>query len=284
MFSRFFAKAHKVQHRFSVQSAKWNRKQGEDTVMKHATQTTALIVMLLLATASMAQANDEPRQSLTSQGSEITRGSVGDGKITYDEFEALNIDGARDKKEARSAQQKMGAVSSQGADLNFWFYDVDVQLFSDFDHDGYYFGIDLLFDADTNYSSADVYAVLYLSFDYGPWNEYAETEDFTLFGTASSDDYVVETELVSGYPTGDYDILIELFDAYDGTYLASFGPEDTSELALLPLEDSTRDTPPGGQTQVVVNSGGGGSTGLLFLLGLLAVRMTLRPQAARLSK
>lgn len=240
--------------------------------------------MLLLATASMAQANDEPRQSLTSQGSEITRGSVGDGKITYDEFEALNIDGARDKKEARSAQQKMGAVSSQGADLNFWFYDVDVQLFSDFDHDGYYFGIDLLFDADTNYSSADVYAVLYLSFDYGPWNEYAETEDFTLFGTASSDDYVVETELVSGYPTGDYDILIELFDAYDGTYLASFGPEDTSELALLPLEDSTRDTPPGGQTQVVVNSGGGGSTGLLFLLGLLAVRMTLRPQAARLSK
>lgn len=252
--------------------------------MKYANRTLALVAMLFLATASMAQANDEPRQSLTSQGSEITRGSVGDGKMSYDEFETLNIDGARDKKEARSAQQKMGAISSQAADLNFWFYDVDVQLFSDFDHDGYYFGIDLLFDADTNYSSADVYAVLYLSFDYGPWNEYAETEDFTLFGTASSDDYVVETELVSGYPTGDYDILIELFDAYDGTYLASFGPEDTSELALLPLEDSTRDTPPGGQTQVVVNSGGGGSTGLLFLLGLLAVRMTLRPQAARLSK
>ena len=103
-------------------------------------------------------------------------------------------------------------------------------------------------------------------------------------GKVSSDDYVVETELVSGYPTGDYDILIELFDAYDGTYLASFGPEDTSELSLLPLEDSTRDTPAGSQTQVVVNSGGGGSTGWLFLLGLLAVRMTLRPQAARLSK
>ena len=258
---------------------------GEDTVMKTISRTTVSIVMLLLATAGMAQVSDEPRQSLTSEGSDIVRGSVGDGITSYDEFDALNVDGTRDKKEAHSAPQKMGAVVLQAGDPNFWFYDVDVQLFSDFDHDGYYFGIDLLFDADTTYGAADVYAVLYLSYEYGPWNEYAETEDFTLFGTISSDDYVVETELVSGYPTGDYDILIELFDAYDGTYLASFGPEDTSELSLLPLEDSTRDTPAGGQTQVVVNSGGGGgSTGWLFLLGLLAVRMTLRPQAARLSK
>jgi hypothetical protein len=252
--------------------------------MKHVTRTILLITMTLLATASMAQTNDEPRQSLTSQGSDITRGSVGDGNTSYDEFDALYVEGTRNQKAARSASQKMGAAVAQAADPNFWFYDADVQLFSDLDHDGYYFGIDLLFDADTNYAVAEVYAVLYLSYEYGPWNEYAETDNFTLFGTTSSDDYVVETELVSGYPTGDYDILIELFDAYDGTYLASFGPEDTSELALLPLEDSTRDTRSGGQTQVVVNSGGGGATGLLFLLGLLAVRMTLRPQAARLSK
>ncbi len=257
--------------------------------MKHVTRTTVLIGMLMLASAIMAQENDEPRQSLTSQGSDITRGSVGDGNTSYDEFEALNLEGTRSPKKASSVQQKMGAAvsqsgESQSGDPNFWFYDADIVLFSDFDHDGYYFGIDLLFDADTSYAAAEVYAVIYLSYEYGPWNEYAETDDFTLFGTASSDDYVVETELVSGYPTGDYDILIELFDAYDGTYLASIGPEDTSELALLPLEDSTRDAVSGGQTQVVVNSGGGGSTGLLFLIGLLAVRMTLRPQAARLSK
>ena len=252
--------------------------------MRHASRTTVLIAMLLLTTAGMAQENNEPRHSLTSQGSDITRGSVGDGNTSYDEFEALKLEGTRAKKVERLAQQKMGAVESQSADPNFWFYDADVVLFSDFDRDGYYFGIDLLFDADTSYAVADVYAVIYMSYEYGPWNEYAETDDFTLFGTASSDDYVVETELVSGYPTGDYDILIELFDAYDGTYLTSFGPEDTSELSLLPLEDSTRDAVHGGQTQVVVNSGGGGSTGWLFLLGLFAVRMTLRPQAARLSK
>ncbi len=252
--------------------------------MKHVTRTTLMIVTLLLATAGMAQVEDEPRQSLTSQGSNIARGSVGNDNASYDEFKSLSVEGTRSEKSARSASTESGAAVTQAFDPNFWFYDADVQLFSDFDNDGYYFGIDLLFDADTNYAAAEVYAVLYLSYEYGPWNEYAETDDFTLFGTASSDDYVVETELVSGYPTGDYDILIELFDAYDGTFLASFGPEDTSELALLPLEDSTRDARSGGQTQVVVNSGGGGATGLLFLLGLLAVRMTLRPQAARPSK
>jgi len=142
----------------------------------------------------------------------------------------------------------------------------------------------LWFDADTHYAVADVYAVIYLSYEYGPWNEYAETDDFTLFGASSADDYIVETELVSGYPTGHYDVLIELFDAYDNTFLASIGPEDTSELSLLPLEDSTRDALSTGTTQVVVNSGGGGSIGWLLLVGLFAVRMTFRPQAARLSK
>ena len=91
----------------------------------------------------------------------------------------------------------------------------------------------------------------------------------------------METELVSGYPKGDYDLLIELYDAYDGAFLASMGPEDTSELSYLPLEDSTRDS--SDNTQVVVNSGGG-SLGWLLLFAILAVRMTLRPQAARLSK
>ena len=59
---------------------------------------------------------------------------------------------------------------------------------------------------------------MYLSYEGGPWNEYAETEDFTIFGTSSEDEYVLVSELMSGYPTGSYDILIELFDAYDGAF------------------------------------------------------------------
>ncbi len=253
--------------------------------MNKVTRTISTLSLLVLASAAMASTSDEPRQSLTSEGHGITRGSVGDGKVTFNELAPLKTEGSRDRKNLRSVQQKGGTTTAQAGDPNFWFYEADVNLFSDFDGDGYYFGIDLLFDADTTYVAADVFAVVYLSYELGPWNEYAETEDFSIFGASSDDSYIIETELVSGYPTGSYDILIELYDAFDGTYLTSIGPEDTSELALLPLEDSTRDAPAGTTTQVVVNSGGGGgAVGLLLLFALLAVRMTLRPQAASASK
>lgn len=253
--------------------------------MKFVTRITAMLFLLLLTTVSAADTDNEPRQSLTAQGKGITRGGVIDGNVSFDEFAKLRTEGERTRRTENTSPGKGGDATQQSAsNPNFWFYDADVELFSDFDRDGYYFGIDLLFDVDTNYIAADVYAVAYLSYEYGPWNEYAITDDFTVLGSSATDEYIIETELVSGYPTGSYDILIELFDAYDDTFLASFGPEDTSELAFLPLEDSTLDVATTGTPQVVVNSGGGGSLSWLLLLGLLAVRMTFRPQAARLSK
>ncbi|MDJ0710349.1 MAG: choice-of-anchor H family protein [Woeseiaceae bacterium] len=251
--------------------------------MKNVTRTISTLCLLLLA--GIATANtDEPRQSVTSQGQGITRGSVDAAAASYKEHAPLRTEGSRDRKNLRSVQQKVGSAVAQAGDPNFWFYEADVNLFSDFDNDGYFFGIDLMFDADTTYAVADVFAVVYLSYELGPWNEYAETEDFTIYGASGGDNYIIETELVSGYPTGNYDILIELFDAYDGTFLASIGPDDTSELAILPLEDSVSDAPAGTTTQVVVNSGGGGAVGFFLLFALLAVRMTLRPQAASASK
>ena len=253
--------------------------------MKNLARTIFTAIAFALATASLADTGAEPRQSLTSEGTDIERGRVGDGKVSYNEHEPLRLSdssssGTMSAKPQGDVRQPTMTIG-MSADPNFWFYDVDVALFADADRDGYFWGIDLRFDADTNYAVADVFAVLYLSYEGGPWNEYAETEDITLFGTSLFDDYVVETELVSGYPKGEYDILIELYDAYDGSFLTSIGPEDTSELSYLPLEDSTRDA--NDNTQVVVNSGGG-SLGWLLLFAILAVRMTLRPQAARLSK
>ena len=231
------------------------------------TLSRAFLLVVLLAGVSMADTGTEPRQSLTNG--------------TYKEHEPLKLSEPSVVNKDEDVRQRSAGIGLL-SDPNFWFYDVDVTLFSDFDRDGYYFGIDVLFDADTNYAFADVYAVLYLSYEYGPWNEYAETADFTLLGTSGTDDYEVETELVSGYPTGSYDILIELYDAHTNEFLASIGPEESVELSLLPLEDSTRDAP-ARETQVVVNSGGG-SLGWLLLFAILAVRMTLRPHAARLSK
>ena len=86
------------------------------------------------------------------------------------------------------------------------------------------------------------------------------------------DEYIIVTELLSGYPPGSYDILIELFDADNNAFLAWFGPEDTSELAFLPLEDASNDVEEIPEV-VVIHRQGGGATGGLFilLLGLAAI-------------
>jgi len=224
----------------------------------------SLAFLLMAASASTLAADEpEPRVSTSAQGN----------RVSLDELEPLIVTGTRNKTTRASGQQEASAArpgsGAKAPDIEFWFYDARVELYSDWDGDGYYAGIDLTFDADTVYTVADVYAVIYLSYDFGPWNEYSSTDDFTIFGASGSDEYSVETELVSGYVTGDYDILIELFDAYDGSFVASFGPEDSPELSYLPLEDTGRDTPPG--TTVVIHEGGGGSSGLLWLLTLLGV-------------
>jgi len=232
---------------------------------------SAAILLLAAAATVRAEASPEPRISISSQGQGMLRAA--DQMISHDELKPLITNGIRSKSTRGGVQQEASGVGSgtgaQTPNVEFWIYDATVELFSDLDRDNYYSAIKLNFDADTVYNVADVYAVLYLSYELGPWNEYASTEDFTIFGASGDDEYFVETELVSGYLTGEYDILIELFDAYDGTFVASFGPEESSNLAYLPLEDVNRDTPPG--TTIIINEGGGGSLGLLGLLALLGV-------------
>ena len=236
-----------------------------------------LLLLSLLAAAGQTAlaAETDARISVTTQGLASERGVVLNG-ATHDTYDALSKDSKRGKQSAAATQQGVSANNTVTINTEFWFYDAYVTLFGDSDGDGYYTGIELEFDADTVYTAADVYAVTYLSLDYGPWNEYAVTADFTLYGASDTDLYVIETELVTGYPTGDYDILIELYDTFDGSLVASFGPDETSELSFLPLEDTTYDAPSGTTTQVVINSGGGGSFSWLLLLGLTIVTATRR--------
>ncbi len=195
---------------------------------------------------------------------------------TENNYQALSLSGTRSSPSG-----------NQNAGYDFWFYTADVILFNDDDFDGYFWGIDLLFDADTYYDVVDVYAVVYLSLNGGPWNEVAVTESFPIFGATGDDEYVLVTELMSGYPTGRYDILIELFDSYDGEFLAEFGPEDTSELSFLPLEDFNRDDPNFDDHVVVVHSGGGGGAAswwMISMMLLLLLGTSLRNNRKRRQK
>jgi hypothetical protein len=241
------------------------------------------IVAVLIATVSAVAAaevqniDDESAAQRSSESLHFSTGGRANNRdpekatLSVDQYDALTKEGVRLKLATKPSSRESEGGTSQSSSHDFWIYDADVELFSDDDGDGYYYGIDLLFDADTIYSSADVYAAVYLSYEGGPWNEYAVTEDFTIFDNSGGDEYVLVTELMSGYPTGEYDLLIELFDAYDGAFLASLGPEDSFELTYLRLEDFERDAPVVEQ-RVFVTHSGGGAVGIWMLLALFAGR------------
>lgn len=149
-----------------------------------------------------------------------------------------------------------------------WIYDAGVEVFFDADEDGYYRYIRVTFDVDSNDHKAWVFAALYLSADGELFELYHETDDFRVDGTSPDDVYEVETELVSSYPPGLYDLLIEIYDADTGVLVDELGPADTSALSLLPLEDraNDRELPP----VVVTHEHGGGAVSWPFLLLLLA--------------
>ncbi len=232
----------------------------------------ASLLALTVSGASLADTTDEERSSVSRHIVSGGRDSPGASSDSVEEYESLVTSGLRDKHGTRSGSAKTGSglASAENLTHDFWIFDADVILFNDDDNDGFYHGIDLLFDADTIYSAAEVYAVMYLSLDFGPWNEYGVTEDFWIFGASGTDEYVLVTELMSGYPTGSYDLLIELFDADTNSFLASFGPDDSSALSFLPLEDFNRDAPVV-ERPVAVSHGGGGAAdawtiGVLLLL------------------
>ncbi|MDH3715664.1 MAG: choice-of-anchor H family protein [Gammaproteobacteria bacterium] len=116
-------------------------------------------------------------------------------------------------------------------------YDAYVDFLQDDDADGFHHRFAVNFDADTSHFSADVYARLYLSYQGGAYYHYYTTATFTIDGSASDDDYEVTTTLTSGYPTGYYDVAIDLYEAGSHQLVASSDAYHDTDLATLPLED-----------------------------------------------
>jgi len=140
----------------------------------------------------------------------------------------------------------------------FWIYDARTDLAGDADHDGFFYRLRVTFDADVDIGGAHVYAMLYLSYEEGPWNHYFTTDVFYILEDSFYDDYEVVTELLEGYPTGYYDVLIELYDADLDVLVATYGPYEDPALDNIPLEDQYRDLPD--------DDGGGGGIGWLGLM------------------
>lgn len=141
-------------------------------------------------------------------------------------------------KVARGAPQ----MATRAAD--FYFYGAWSTLLSDRDQDGYHAEFKVRFDADVNFGDAYVYARLYLRrAGERDWYLYRETDEFYINGQSPGDDYYVTTRLDDGYPTGEYDVLVDLYESGYGDIVATIGPLDSGALSYLPLEEAGLDIP-----------------------------------------
>lgn len=127
---------------------------------------------------------------------------------------------------------------------DFSFFDAASVLLADRDNDGFHHEFRTRFDADVVLGDALVYARLYLRrVGDRDWLLYHETDDFQISGQDGDDDYFVTTTLDDGWSTGDYDVLIDLYESGFSGIVATIGPFDSDALALLPLEETGLDLP-----------------------------------------
>jgi hypothetical protein len=154
----------------------------------------------------------------------------------------------------------------------FWIYESWVSLQHDLDYDGYFSSFSVEFDADTIFVDAPVYAVLYLG-QNGVYDAIHVSSEFFIYGEDSSDSFVIESTLVSGFPSYDYDILLELYDAQTEQLVAFSDGYDNAEFAFVPLESETNEYIVE-DTVVIVEEHGGtlNLAALLFIIATLSLR------------
>lgn len=235
--------------------------------------STLLGVLLALGSINSASANDN------STSSRAISYSLTDTSSTLEKTQQL--DNAELQPLFPISKQGYRSESTQLMSSSYYsdfsIYNTSVELIEDHDHDGFYHRFSLSLDADTVYNNARVYAELFISYEGGPWSYYASSDVFAIYGNSANDAFVIESELVDGFPAGYYDIRIDLYDADHHAWLLSYGPYKDHSLSTLPLEDSYRDSFYDGtsvsyQTDVYVHGNGAmNGWGLLLLAGLAIV-------------
>jgi hypothetical protein len=134
---------------------------------------------------------------------------------------------------------KTTAVDSSNSNNNnhdVWFDTIDINLYEDANHNGYYNRIVVDFDADTQWEHIDVYAVMSLTDQNGITSDYYTTDDFALYTDSYNDRHQVDTVLTANWITGSYDLSIHLYDAYNGELVAHVDKYDAPQLSFLTLE------------------------------------------------
>jgi len=200
----------------------------------------SLWIMLAVLSAPLMAAVEDSRLSTTISFTKNTNPDLAEKderlkQAETDSLPVLNKQGFR----LESTVKALNTISNNGNYLtDFIIYDATTELISDLNFDGFYHRFNVSIDVDTVYDVAYIYAKLYLSYEGGPWNHYATSDNFHIYADSELDSFVIETELADGFPTGYYDIRIEVYDADLGDWLISYGPYDNASLSSLPLQDA----------------------------------------------
>ncbi len=169
--------------------------------------------------------------------------------------------------------------SSQDYSADFAIYGATSFLQDDYDNDSFYQTFTVAFDADiysyTENQLGEVYALLYISKNGGPWTHYFTTNSFIIEGDSELDEYEVITTFLSGYSSDYYDVLIDLYQVGYSGIVASYSSDDSNALYALPLESADYDEPYA-ETYIEVVETSGGSIYWLMLLSISAYLLRIK--------
>lgn len=198
----------------------------------------------------------------------------------YADDTSINLSQALSESPLMEAEESLSAshrerLSFHSDDVSFEIFDAWISLRGDLDYDGFYHQLSVNLDADTSSDHETVYAKLYLSYEGGPWQQYAISELFEIHGDAIEDTYEIVTEFVEGYPPGYYSVLIELHSLFHPGIVASRILEHEEKGYPISLEDLDHDDAHRYQHPdeeiIVYGSGGSFSLGGLSILFLLLI-------------
>lgn len=174
------------------------------------------------------------------------------------------------RKQPKNTSLAQSRSYSNPAYTDFAIYGATTLLQDDYDSDGFYQTFSVSFDADiisyTTNPWDEVYALLYISKNGGPWTHYYTTDNFLIEGESELDEYEVITTFLSGYSTDHYDILIDLYQEGYSDIVASYSADDSNALYALPLESADYDEPYIEPYIEVIEISHGGSFSIVILL------------------
>lgn len=254
--------------------------------------TLSLITLLSMLSASTAQAQDDtrkievtskeyrydkPYESVVRESSNNENSSSKTQQspfVNNQQAQSNTVTDTAARVEKHLGVSKSASIISINSVNEYWIYETWVTLHNDIDADGYHSTFSVEFDADTIFTSAPVYAVLYLG-NNGVYDAIHVSSEFYLYGEDSTDTFTIESTLVSGFPSDDYDILLELYDAESEALVTFTDGYDDAALAYVPLESENHEYVIEDRVIIVEEHGGTWSLLSLILLGGLVVTRRL---------